>query len=80
MMRAVWLMVAISASAAGQGMASRGVKPLARPAPSGRPWNSTLTNIASQAGLKNPTIYGPESGVQYISETSSGGVAVLRLR
>ncbi len=77
MTRAVCLIVAISASAAAQGMASRGVKPLARPAPSGRPWNSTLTNIASQAGLKSPTIYGAESGVQYVSETSSGGVAVL---
>ena len=58
-------------------MATRGVKPVARPAPSGRPRNSTVTNVASQAGLKNPTIYGPESGAQYISETSSGGVAVL---
>lgn len=75
--RAVWLIFAISASAAAQGMASRGVKPAARPAPSGRPWNSTLTNIASQAGLKNRTIYGSESGVEYLSETSSGGVAVL---
>ena len=77
MRRAAWLIFAIAASASAQGMASRCVKASARPAPSGRAWNSTLTNAAVQAGMKSPTVYGSESGVEYISETSSGGVAVL---
>ena len=80
MRRATALIILIAAAAltaAGQGMASRGVKPAARSAPSGRPWNSTLTNIAKQAGLTAPIIYGVESGAQYITETTAGGVAFL---
>jgi hypothetical protein len=61
----------------GQGMASRGVKPAERPRASGRPWPSRLVNIAKQAGLTQPTVYGAESNVQYLSETSSGGVALF---
>jgi enediyne biosynthesis protein E4 len=63
--------------AAGQGMASREVKPAPREKASGRPWPSRLTNIAKQAGLTQPTIYGAESNVQYLAETSSGGVALF---
>jgi hypothetical protein len=75
--RAITLILAFSLSAAGQGMASRGVKPAARPAPSGRPWNSRLTNIARQAGLTKPIIYGTESPAVYITETTAGGIAFL---
>jgi hypothetical protein len=80
MRRATALIILITAApltATGQGMASRGVKPAARSAPSGRPWNSTLTNIAKQAGLTAPIIYGAESGAQYITEITAGGVAFL---
>jgi len=63
--------------AAGQGMISHGVKPATRPASSGRPWNSTLTNIAKQAGLTAPIIYGTDSRAEYITETTAGGVAFL---
>jgi hypothetical protein len=65
------------AVAAAQGIATRNVKPAARPAPSGRPWPSRLTDIARQAGLTQPTVYGAESNVQYLAETSSGGVALF---
>src|SRR6266568_3027015 len=61
----------------GQGIASRNVKPAARDKSSGRPWPSRLTNIAKQAGLTHPTVYGAESNVQYLAETSSGGVALI---
>ena len=61
----------------GQGMASRGVKPQPRAAFSGKPWNSTLTNIARSAGLTSPTVFGGEDHVLYAAETSSGGVAFV---
>ncbi len=65
------------ALAAAQGIATRNVKPAAREKASGRPWPSRLTNIAKQAGLTLPTIYGAESQVQYLAETSSGGIALF---
>ena len=74
--RAMVLLVAASL-AAGQGMISHGVKPATRPAPSGRPWNSTLTNIAKEAGLTAPIIYGTDSRAEYITETTAGGIAFL---
>ena len=66
-----------SAAAFTQGIATRNVKPSAREKASGRPWPSRLTNIARQAGLTHPTIYGAESQVQYLAETSSGGIALI---
>lgn len=76
-MRRVVLFAVAASVVLGQGMSSRGVKPAARPKSSGRPWPSKLTNIARQAGLTAPAIYGAESDVQYVSETSSGGVALF---
>jgi hypothetical protein len=61
----------------GQGIATRNAKPAPREKASGRPWPSRLTNIAKQAGLTHPAVYGAESGVQYLAETSSGGVALF---
>ncbi|WP_321472082.1 CRTAC1 family protein [uncultured Paludibaculum sp.] len=58
-----------------QGMASRGIKPQPRPKLSGKPWPSSLVNVAAKAGLNHVLIYGAERDVQYVSETSSGGVA-----
>ena len=60
-----------------QGMASRSVKPAPRAKASGRPWPSRLVNIAKQAGLTKAAIYGAEAHVQYLAETSSGGVALF---
>src|SRR5689334_22262179 len=60
-----------------QGIATRNVKPMPREKASGRPWPSRLTNIAKQAGLTHPAIYGAESQVQYLAETSSGGIAFV---
>ncbi len=76
-MRRIVFFAVAAAVVLGQGMSSRGVKPAARPPSSGRPWPSKLTNIARRAGLTAPTIYGAESNVQYVAETSSGGVALL---
>ena len=54
-------------------MASRGVKALPRGAPSGRPFHARFTDVASQAGLRAPTIYGAEGGSDYIVETIGCG-------
>ena len=77
MRRILAVAVLCSAAAFTQGIATRNVKPSAREKASGRPWPSRLTNIARQAGLTHPTIYGAESQVQYLAETSSGGVALI---
>src|SRR6202165_1933191 len=78
MTRRVILCLAVwSVLSSGQGIATRNVKPAVREKPSGRPWPSRLTNIAKQAGLTHPTVYGAESNVQYLAETSSGGIALF---
>src|SRR5262249_5870599 len=61
----------------GQGMATRNIKPAVRAKASGRPWPSRLTNIAKQAGLTQPAVYGALANVQYLAETSSGGVTLF---
>ena len=63
--------------ASGQGIATRNVKPAVGGKPSGRPWPSRLTNIAKPAGLTRSTVYGADSNVQYLAETSSGGIALF---
>ncbi|MGO9097175.1 MAG: CRTAC1 family protein [Bryobacteraceae bacterium] len=81
MTRRQWL--ALAAVSAGSlqaqrgGMASRGVKPTPRGKPSGRPFNARFTDIAEQAGLRAPAIYGPPDHVSYILETTGAGIAFL---
>ena len=58
--RAALLLSLCCISAFGQGIASRNVKAAPRAKASGRPWPSRLTNIAKQAGLVHPTVYGAE--------------------
>lgn len=58
-----------------QGMASYGVLPEPRPKFSGRPWYTTFTNVASQAHLTFPVIYGQEYVKEYIFEANAPGVA-----
>ena len=72
------LLAAVGAALAnGQGMISHGVKPAAREKSSGRPWPSRLVNIAKQAGLTHPIVYGADTNAQYLAETSSGGIALF---
>jgi enediyne biosynthesis protein E4 len=72
-------MAASAGSLYGQrgGMASRGVKPTPRGKPSGRPFNARFTDIAEQAGLRAPAIYGRPDRVDYILETTGAGIAFL---
>jgi enediyne biosynthesis protein E4 len=59
----------------GQGMSSRHVKASARPKFSGKPWPVSFTNVASQAGLNFPTVYGEEYKKKYIVEANGPGIA-----
>ncbi len=73
------LLALLAASSAGpafaQGISSRGVKPLPRGKPSGRPFPSRFTDVAKEAGLIEPTIYGGIQTKSYIIEVVGCGVA-----
>ncbi len=59
------------------GMASRGVKAMPRGKPSGLPFHAHFTDVAAQAGLKYPAIYGFPDRCDYITETMGCGIAFL---
>jgi enediyne biosynthesis protein E4 len=61
----------------GQGAASRNVRPQPRSKPSGLPFNAHFTDIAAQAGLHFPTLYGPLDHKDYIIETIGCGCAFI---
>ena len=59
------------------GMATRGVRPQPRGKPSGLPFHARFTDVAAQAGLRAPIIYGPVDRMDYILESMGCGVAFL---
>jgi len=69
--------VAISGAAFGQGISSRGVKAQPRGKPSGRPFLSRITDVAEQARLTQPIIYGGAETKSYIIEVVGCGVAFI---
>lgn len=76
-MRILLALLLAACAASGQGIASRGVKPQARPKASGIPWHAKFTNVAPEAGLVQVLHYGGEEKSDYVLETSSGGVAIF---
>ena len=60
-----------------QGIASHTAKPVARPAPSGRPFNAHFVDVASAAGLRAPVIYGGVDSKRYILEATGCGCAFI---
>jgi enediyne biosynthesis protein E4 len=60
-----------------QGVSSRGVKPQPRGKPSGLPFNACFVDVAAQAGLHAPLIYGPPHHKTYILETVGCGCALF---
>ncbi|HTM14837.1 MAG TPA: VCBS repeat-containing protein, partial [Bryobacteraceae bacterium] len=60
-----------------QGIASRGVKPDAKPAPSGRPFNAHFLDVAREAGLVQPVICGNPDHADYILESIGCGCAFI---
>src|SRR5437763_2958407 len=61
----------------GQGVSSRGVKAQPRGKPSGRPFLARFTDVAKQAGLTQPVIYGAVENKSYIIEVVGSGVAFI---
>jgi enediyne biosynthesis protein E4 len=61
----------------GQGMAARKAQVLPRGKPSGLPFDARFADVASQAGLRGVTVYGPVDHKEYILETLGCGCAFL---
>ena len=76
--RELLALLACSADAAfRQGISSRGVRPQPRGKPSGRPFVARFTDVARQAGLTQPIVYGAIDTKSYILEVVGCGVAFL---
>jgi hypothetical protein len=60
-----------------QGIATRDVKAQAKPAPSGRPFNARFVDVAKEAGLHAPVIYGGVDSKKYILEANGCGCAFI---
>lgn len=63
--------------ASAQGVSTRGVKPQARGKFSGIPFKARYVDVAEQAGLRAPLIYGPADHKDYILETVGCGCAFI---
>jgi hypothetical protein len=61
----------------GQGVAPRSVRPEAKPAASGRPFAAHYIDVAREAGLTAPVIYGNPDSKDYILEATGCGCAFL---
>lgn len=75
--RREWIGLLAAPLLRGQGAASRNVQPRPRSKPSGIPFDARFTDIAAQAGLRFPTIYGPVDHKDYIIETVGCGCAFI---
>ncbi len=76
--RAMLALLACSADAAfAQGISSRSVKPQPRGKPSGRPFSARFTDVAREAGLTQPVVYGGTESKSYIIEVVGCGVAFV---
>src|SRR5439155_27366192 len=56
---------------AAQGVSTHTAKPLARPAASRRPFNARFVDVAPDAGLQHPVIYGGVESKKYILEAKA---------
>src|ERR1022692_4324465 len=73
----LWLLASAARAQQPTGMASRGVAPQPRGKPSGLPFHARFTDIAAQAVLHEPVIYGPAGRTDYVLESMGCGVAFL---
>ena len=60
-----------------QGVASRNVRAQPRPRSSGLPFHAHFQDVAKEAGLTQPTVYGSPDNPKYILETIGCGAAFL---
>ena len=65
----------VGARACGQGMAMRDIKPQSRTAVSKTPFGAQFIDVARQAGLNQPVIYGGIDRKDYILEANGCGCA-----
>lgn len=73
----ILVFLALALPCLAQGIASRNVKPSPRGKPSGLPFHARFTDVAAQAGLTVSSIYGGVDRIDYLLETSAGGVAFV---
>ncbi len=66
-----------AANAWAQGVSTRSVKPQPRGKPSGLPFHACFTDVAAQAGLHAPLVYGGADRKIYILETVGCGCAFI---
>ena len=64
-----------ASSSFAQGVATHATKAVLRRALSGRPFNARLVDVAREAGLREPVVYGPVESKTYIVETIGCGCA-----
>jgi enediyne biosynthesis protein E4 len=60
-----------------QGMSRHTAKAAPRPLPSGRPFDAHFVDVAFEAGLRSPVIYGGVTSKKYILEATGCGCAFL---
>ncbi|MFN7920453.1 MAG: CRTAC1 family protein [Bryobacteraceae bacterium] len=60
-----------------QGVASRGVSNAARGRFSGKPWPVRFADVSARAGLRRSTVYGGVDRIDYLVESSGGGLAAI---
>ncbi len=75
--RKILVMCLACAAVWGQGVATRVVKPVPRGKPSGRPFQARFVDVAAEAGLTAPLIYGTNEFKTYILETAGCGAAFV---
>ena len=61
----------------GQGLSTHRAPAMPRPKPSGRPFYARFVDVARQAGLRAPVIYGGLNETKYIVETTGCGCAFI---
>ena len=70
-------LAALPGGVLGQRAAPRGVQAMPRAKPSGLPFAARFTDVAQQAGLRAPIVYGAAGRKQYILESIGCGCAFL---
>ena len=68
---------AVARPAFSQGISSRGVTAQPRGKPSGRPFAARLTDVAAEAGLTHPIVYGAVDAKSYVLEVVGCGIAFI---
>jgi hypothetical protein len=69
------MLVLLASAAWGQGIASRSVSSAPRPKFSGKPWHARFVDVSKEMGLTEPVVYGSDDRIDYLLESSSGGLA-----